>query len=278
MTHAEFAALFKLSPAEAATYMQGREDLAPTFSWQDLWQEEHAQQFTVSRLTRLDLLSAVQAALEAAVQGDLNRSDWMAGMEAALKGAGWWGSIELTDPATGDTVTTKFNENRLKLIFDTNVRMANSAGRWERFQRTRGTHAYVRYITKRDERVRAAHRAWDNLTLPIDAPFWHTHWPPNGWRCRCRVMAVSRRDYENGLAPDGRPLQKTAPSAAMRAWVNKRTGEITRLPEGIDPGFGYNVGDVAARAQQRNQLIQDKLAQAPPNLADAARRDGLSEG
>lgn len=52
----QFADLFKLTPAEAVGYLQGRGELAKTFDWRDLWQDEHARQFTVSRMARLDIL------------------------------------------------------------------------------------------------------------------------------------------------------------------------------------------------------------------------------
>jgi hypothetical protein len=55
-TPSQFARLFALTPEGAAEYLAGRERLAITYDWRALWQDEHAQQFTVSRLARLDLL------------------------------------------------------------------------------------------------------------------------------------------------------------------------------------------------------------------------------
>ena len=271
---AEFAHLYRLPPAEALDYLKGRGLITETWSWQDLWQEEHARQFTVSRLARLDILKTMQDNITASVAGDLTRRDWMRDMQTLLKREGWWGIKEITDPQTGEILTTKFDAARLKLIFDTNTRMAYAAGHWQQAWAARESHPYLRYITKRDERVRAAHQAWDNLTLPIEHPFWKTHFPPNGYRCRCRTTSVSRDEYDR-LKAGGR-IKTDPPPVIERDFVNKRTGEITRVPLGVDPGFAYNPGVTAA--QQTQALVAEKLAAAPTALADAARRGSLTSG
>ncbi|PKM10436.1 MAG: hypothetical protein CVV15_06520 [Gammaproteobacteria bacterium HGW-Gammaproteobacteria-5] len=260
--------LFQLTPKEAVEFLQGRGDLVASYNWQDVWQEEHTRQFTVSRLTNLDVLESLRDSITQSVQGDLSRRDWNKNARAVLADAGWWGKKELIDPQTGKTVTTTFDPARLKLIYDTNTRTAYSAGLFERIERNKRTHPFIRYITKRDERVRASHRAWDNITLPVDHPFWDTHIPPNGWRCRCRVIGVSQRDYDKGVAPNGEPLKKTAPSTETRTWVNKRTGEVSQVPVGIDPGFGHNPG--RARMANMATVQADKIASASASLGAAA--------
>lgn len=284
----DFAQLQKLTPQEAVDWLIARGHLTKSYAWQDVWQDEHGHQFTVSRLARLDLLQALYEAIIQSVQGDLSRKDWMQDAEQLLQDAGWWGTKAVTDPVDGEVKLTKFDAARLRLIYDTNTRQAYATGLWERVERSKRTHPYVRYITKQDERVRASHRAWDNLTLPVDDDFWKTHWPPNGWRCRCRVMSMSQRDYDKGYTLD-RPgaeqnqnapvvqkaLKKQAPQVVMREYVNPRTGEVTQVPEGIDPGFAYNPG--MARQQALQQIVDGKLRSADPGLADAARRAGFTK-
>lgn len=271
----DFAALRKLSPIEAAAYLQRRKQLTKSFAWQDLWEDEHAQQFTVSRLTRLDLLQDIQAQISRSVDGDLSRRDFMRDSQTLLARAGWWGEKTVIDEATGKEVVTKFDPARLKLIYDTNTRMAYSAGLWERMERNKKTHPYVRYITQGDDRVRPAHRAWNGVTLPLDDPFWSSHYPPNGWRCRCRAVAVSQREFDQGLTPTGEAMKKAAPPAELRDWVDKRTGEIREVPAGIDPGFGYNVGAASRRAAAMQERVAEKLTKAPPRLAQEARNAGM---
>lgn len=269
-----FAKLQILTPQEAVDYLQRRDRLTQTFSWQDLWHDEHAQQFTVSRLARLDLLKEMQDGITKSVEGDLTRRDWMRDTAGLLKEAGWWGEKEVLDPVSGEMVTTKFDSARLKLIFDTNTRMANSAGLWERVWRNRSTHPYVRYITRGDERVREAHRAWANLTLPVDHQFWEKHWPPNGWRCRCRTMSMTQAEYDRRAAAG--EITTEAPPEEFVTWTNQRTGEISEIPAGVTPGFDYNPGLARARRDVLEGLSREKLSAAPNGLAKAAVSDGMN--
>lgn len=105
----DFAQLSRLPPVQAIDYLARRDQLTKTFSWQDLWHDEHQRQFTVSRLARLDLLQAVQDGITKSVEGDLSRTDWMKNTETLLRNAGWWGTKAVTDPATGKVVLTKFD-------------------------------------------------------------------------------------------------------------------------------------------------------------------------
>jgi len=266
-------ALFPLPPAEAVAYMQARGLLSPTFSWQDLYAEEHAYQFTVAKLVRLDLLDAIyRAAKKNAAEGQTLR-EFAKAIRPLLEREGWWGKREVVDPKTDEVGSTTFDPARLKLIYDVNLRTAHSAGQWERIARNKTTHPYIRYITRRDERVRLSHRAWDNVTLPVDDPFWLTCTPPNGWRCRCRITSMTQAEYDAGLAPNGQALITTAPEIVMVEWKD-RLGNLRQIPAGIDPGWDYNPGIAALRARNLAQITQDKLAAASEAIREAAIKAG----
>ena len=219
--------------------------------------------------------------------GDLSRRDWIKSTEQLLKNAGWWGTTEVTDPRTGEMLKTRFNHARLQLIFDTNVRQAAAAGQWQRMLRNQRTHPFARYVAMDDDRTRPQHRAWHNVTLPLDDPWWSTHRPPNGYRCRCRMIGVTQREYDQGevldrpgaetdrKAPIVRaPMAKTAPPEALRDWRNPATGAIEKIPDGIDPGFDYNPG-TTGRSQAFEAMVQAKLARMLPAVAEAASTAGV---
>lgn len=46
------------------------------------------------------------------------------------------------------------------------------------------------YVTVGDDRVREAHEDLDGTVRKKDDPIWKTIYPPNGWNCRCQVLAI----------------------------------------------------------------------------------------
>jgi SPP1 gp7 family putative phage head morphogenesis protein len=275
LTAAQLAELFRLPPADAMAWMHSRGRGILTHHWQDLWQEEHSRYFTVSRLARLDLLQSVYQSISASVAGDLTCRHWIGDTEQLLRSVGWWGEKEVLDPATGEKVKTAFTPARLHLIYDTNTRQAAAQDQWERILRTRASHPHVRYITLRDDQVRPAHAAWDNVTLPVDDPFWQTRLPPCGWRCRCRFVSVNQKDYDQGTTPTGAAMVKTAPPAAIRALTNRRTGQVMQMPAGVDPGFG-TIPVQGQRLCELDARVREKLNSVIPAIAHAAQYEGLT--
>ena len=85
-----------------------------------------------------------------------------------------------------------------------------------------GTRA-TRCVSVLDERTRPEHSAWHDTILRWDDPWWETHYPPNGWRCRCLVQQLSDEDL---AAFDFTPSQGPPPGGTeTRPWTNKRTGK-----------------------------------------------------
>ena len=70
--------------------------------------------------------------------------------------------------------------------------------------------------------------------------FWDTYYPPNGWNCRCSVQQRSDRDMAR-LKLEPAPRAPETPPVRKR--VNTPEGlRIVEVPQGIDPGWAYNVG------------------------------------
>lgn len=260
-----------LPPKEAVQYFQRRKRLTKTFSWQDLYQEEHTRQFTVAKLLRVDLLQTVYDAMQQAFTEGKSPKDFEKQLTPVLQKAGWWGKKDIADPVTGEIVNAQLGSpERLRLIYDVNLRTGYAAGRWARIERGRRVNPYIIYRTARDDRVRASHRPWDNLALPVDDPFWNTHYPPNGWRCRCIAYGIDQAGLDR-LQGAGFKIKTTAPKIEYREFTNRVTDKTVRVPVGIDPGWAYNPGKAAA--QTTNAAAVQKLDSAAQPLAAAAVRD-----
>lgn len=254
-------------PRDAVDAFERRGLLQPSFRWQDTWQEEHARAFAVAGVQRLDILQVFQEELRAAAREGLSLEDFRPRVRARLVAQGWWGNIAITDPATGEKRITRFDNRRLGLIFDVNMRQSQAAGRWQRIERNAALFPFIMYRTMRDERVRASHRAWDGLVLPVNHAFWKTHYPPNGWRCRCTAFALNQRDIDRRRAA-GETIRTEAPAIEWEPFINPRTGQIVPVPRGIDPGFAYNPGQDRDGAFFEAAL--GKAMQAPPLAAATA--------
>lgn len=252
-----------VKPQDAAGAFARRDLLQPSFRWQDVFQAEHARAFAVAGVMRLDILALFRAEIERAVTEGKGLEAFRNAIRPQLVAKGWWGDIELTDPATGETRVGRFNERRLRLIYDVNLRQSHAAGRWASIERLKERFPFVTYRTMRDERVRAGHAEWDGVTLPVDHPFWKTHYPPNGWACRCSAFAVDEEGIA-ALRKAGVKVKLQAPEAKFTVFTSKSTAAVYRVPAGIDPGFAYNPG------QARDAAFFD----AALAKATSARREG----
>jgi SPP1 gp7 family putative phage head morphogenesis protein len=88
-------------------------------------------------------------------------------------------------------------------VFRTNIQSAYGHGRWQQQQRNKDKRQYLMYSAINDSRVRPAHLALNRIVLPIDHPFWLTHYPPVGYRCRCTCIALTEAQaLKYGITPD----------------------------------------------------------------------------
>ena len=241
-------------------------------SWMDTDAATHMESFTVAKAANLDILRDIRAAVDRALAEGVSYEDFRDELQPLLERRGWWGRREMRDPRTGETREVQLGSpRRLRTIFHTNLATAYARGKWERIERTAEDLPYLRYVAVNDERTRPDHSAWHGVILPVTDEWWRTHYPPNGWRCRCVVEQLSaddieRRGYE-------RLPTRPAHEGQTRAWRNERTGEDVRVPIGVDPGWDHNVGRQDSVRAARSVLVE-KIADAPVAVAQAAVNEG----
>ena len=252
-------------PVEAVEHFRGK-GYHVGFDWRDTDAAEHLRSFTVAKAMRLDILENIRDAVDDVIGDGLTFRQFRQQLEPILRSKGWWGRQELVDPMTGEARLVQLGSpRRLRTIFDTNIRMATAHGRWERIQRLKGVMPHLRYVAVLDARTRPEHARWHGTVLPVDHPWWQTHFPPNGWHCRCIVVQLSDDDlrrYGYSVSPD--------PAVRTREWLNKRTGEVHQVPQGIDPGFAHNVGAIDP-GLDGHRLLQQARATAEESGANVPR-------
>lgn len=232
-----------MPPEQAIKFFKSK-GYAIGFDWRDVWKEEHAIAFTVAKAASIDLLQDIRGELDKALKQGLTFESFKKNLKPLLVQRGWWGKAAQTDPLTGEEKEVMLGSNRrLKTIWRTNIDMAYAAGNWQNIEATKRSHPFLQYKNRDPARARPQHKAWNDIVLRSDDPWWDTHYPPNGWNCKCWVRQVSKNEVESG-----RFRLSKAPATQTVPYRNKRTGEMLQVPEGIDPGFDYNVGKARARA------------------------------
>ena len=140
---------------------------------------------------------------------------------------------ELTKAFLAAGITPK-HEGHLEAIFRTEMQTMYGAGRWQAMQHPAIQQILwgFRYVTVGDDRVRPEHAAMDGMTAPRNDPIWRTHFPPNGWNCRCQ--AIELFEPEEIVIPEGE-VEVMGPA-----------GRPIVVRPGPDRGFAVNPGELAA--------------------------------
>lgn len=268
-------ALPLVQPEEAIAVLKAK-GMEIAFDWRDVWQQENARAFTVAKAMSRDLLEDIREAVDRALQDGTTLAQFQKELKPKLIKRGWWGTKLMVDPDGGPDAIAKpvrlGSPHRLRTIFQTNLRVSYMAGRWQRIQRSKRTLPFIRYVSVMDGRERPEHGAWHGTILPVDDPWWDTHYPPCGWNCRCDAQPLNKRIMAR------RGLEVTPandiPRFPVRDYVNKRTGEVTRLEQGIDAGWSYNVG----KASLDGLTPPPRSAGDGPDGVESALNAVLSEG
>ncbi|MCX9038491.1 phage minor head protein [Citrobacter portucalensis] len=254
LSDSELAMCFKLPPERVIAYLKNK-GYTISWDWEEVWQEAHAEAFTVAKVTRLDILEDIRRALEQAL-AEGKTGKWFAReLTPVLQAKGWWGETEVTDPVTGELTTVQQGSPwRLDTIYRTNMTALYSAGRWAEQMENIDDRPFGMYVAIRDSHTRQSHLALHGKVFRMDDPFWKAFYPPNGWRCRCSVITLTAAEVrERGLRPEasGNNLtwslqmisEKTGemqPQAQYRFRDIVRNSEIRISP---DKGWSYNPGE-----------------------------------
>jgi SPP1 gp7 family putative phage head morphogenesis protein len=259
--------LFRTAPKAVIDYFDRRPSV-PTFDWRDIAAHEHALAHTVAKTAGFDVLDDIRKAVRKAVVDRVPFEQFRDELIPLLKARGWWGEQRRIDPVTKRPVDAQLGSlRRLRIIYWANMHSAHAAGEWSRIQETKTFLPWLTYVSSVSERKRPLHLSWVGTTLPVDDPWWRSHYPPNGWNCKCSVRQVGDREADRLHT---RYAKRTAPPLDERSWLNKRTGETEMIPAGIDPGWQTNAGML------RDRTLGRGLQGALDRMDEPARREAVA--
>jgi SPP1 gp7 family putative phage head morphogenesis protein len=184
----------------------------------------HSLAFTVKGITQADVLMDLHAEVIKSIESGQTFGEFREAIDEIMTKRGWSG----------------LSPYRLDNIFRTNLQSAYSVGRYKQMTAIAERRPYWQYDAVNDSRTRPSHLAQDGKVYRHDHPFWSIWYPPNGYRCRCRVVSLSREEMqEDALAEetqgtDLRPDEGFAFNPATESWrpdMKKYPAALRRIIE-----------------------------------------------
>ncbi len=252
-------AAFNLPPEKAVEYFESK-GFRITFDWRDMVREAHTKAFTVAGVTKAEVLEDIKKALLEAEKEGLSYGQFKSLIIPTLQKRGWYGRKEVTRPDGSIKKVDLSMPWRLKTIFNTNMRTSMMAGRYKQMMDAVRTRPYWKYLAVEDSRTRESHKVLSGKIFRYDDPIWNTHFPPNGWGCRCRVLSISKDEFEKKgyHLSDGKTARQLAP---------------------IPPEWAYNPGkkDWKPDTGKYDKNIQEKLDNELNNIQKADQKSEANE-
>lgn len=197
----------------------------------------HSRAFVVAGAMKSELLSDLRQAIDDGISKGTTIADFRKAFDATVARNGW---------------SYKGGRGwRTGVIFNTNLRVAYAEGQYEQMRAVKSARPYLRYIGGLSEDPRPLHLKWNGTILPFEHEWLNTHWPPNGWGCKCQIVNHSASELER----EGMQVSERAPDDGTRTYKHPDLGPI-QVPNGIDPGWAYNPG----RAAWGQELSDEAMA------------------
>jgi SPP1 gp7 family putative phage head morphogenesis protein len=210
----------------------------PPEEYARLADDARARAFTVGGVASDDLIADVYAGIERALAEGTTFEEFRQNLGERLEKA--WGGDEPW---------------RLSTVFQTNVQSAYQAGHYKQMTDpdVLAARPIWRYDAVNDGRTRPSHRALDGMTAGADDPIWDTHYPPNGFNCRCSVITLSPEQVEE---------------RGIRVLSREETARLARNFR-PDKGFEVNPGKAAFGRILSQAEIERLMAESPKGYVDA---------
>jgi SPP1 gp7 family putative phage head morphogenesis protein len=226
--------LFGLKPERVSEYLK-QKGYTSSWNWRELWQKAHHKSFTVAKVTRLDVLQDIKGMVQKAIDEGITLEQFKKELTPKLKAKGWWGDKEMINPNTKlPEVVELGSPYRLETIYRTNVDVSYSVGNYAEMIENVDNRPYWQYDSVMDARTRPEHALLNGKIFRYDDPFWNSFYPPNDWRCRCSVRALTPDQVKNKTVESGKLSYKNEK-------LNKKSNKSVKVGVYTDPKTGKSV-------------------------------------
>ena len=189
----------------AVEFLSSKEAI-PMEVYKSLEKKAKDRAFSVSGYTSAELLNQFLRELADAVEDGTTYETFLENMDSFLERNGY----------------TAVNPWHADVIFRTNIQTAFNAGHYENMQAAKKYRPYWQYKTAGDGHVRESHAAMHDRVYAADDPIWNVWYPPNGFRCRCTVVSLTREQVERrGLQVSTEPPRSLTASENAFAYPDK---------------------------------------------------------
>lgn len=147
-----------------------------------LKEEYKNKAFTVANYSNVKLIEEFHKVLLKAIEEGKTMKEFRSEMNEFLEEKGYKG----------------LTNYRADVIFRTNIQTAYQVGHYKSMTSpaVKKLRPYWQYVAVDDNNTRPTHRAMNGKVFPADHEIWDTWYPPNGFRCRCTVKTLSKRQVE----------------------------------------------------------------------------------
>lgn len=242
-----------LPMAEAQAFWRDKVQMGPG-AFSKLSAEAKVKAFAVSGIAKGDELATVFTAMQKAIDQGTTLAEFKKDCAEIFERRGWTGKRAW----------------RIDNIFRTNIQTAYNIGHYRQLREAGDLFPFWQYSAVNDGRTRPTHRAMGGRVWPADHPIWNIWFPPNGYRCRCSVIGITRRQAERR----GVTVETDDPTNGLIEPIDPVTGNRMPARQLIpDPGFAHNPGKVWLEGL--GEVYADRIMAWPEALRRPALQDLL---
>ncbi len=183
-----------LPPEEAIKFFKDK-IIMPAKDFYALEAWARARAFTVSYVTKAEVLNDIHKAVDEAISNGTTLADFGDSLKNIAENRGWTG-------------ITPWHE---ETVFRTNIQTAYSAGRYEQLEGM-GDKFDGQFSAIMDDRTTEVCSELNGKVYPLDSPFWDIYTPPLHFNCRSALVPILKSTEESR----GLTVENTLPSDEHR--------------------------------------------------------------